>query len=492
MPRRAGADLRATRSMGEYVDSSDNDSGEEMHVRFAQQNSDYNILGGQPLHTQNSDIDILGPGVAARPAGRSAAVSPPPRTGLVFGDSDSDSGRPATTAADDEPIPLQARQLSGLSAFFAPEDAKPLLGRDADADEHDHGAAAPLLRHAAPEPDTTHGPDAVARANEAYRQLLPLLEQQRAERRRRIWTNTLLAMCPLLLILIIGLVAGSFKPVERQRVGFKQLFGAINTDTLYKNGNHLVGPAATFVTVPGTLHRVCFDGDDALEVAASSAQTIRIEVCFHYRPDARFGRVYEKYGERYTVAVPAIVRGALKNEAPKYTFTDYVHKRVNVSQGLRTAALTALAASQLHMDVPAEGFLLGGVELPRSVLAQNVLIFELSERMVKQNYDKTSALVRIMTQQNVSRINADAVIVKRAADHVRARMNSAATHRARAIVDGARGVLLNQMADRLAVQTPRAREIFSMLGLLLARVDTGDARVVLLDSVAGGVTPFVR
>ena len=243
---------------------------------------------------------------------------------------------------------------------------------------------------------------------------------------------------------------------------------------------------------------------DELEVAVSSGQVLRISVDLRYAyVSSNLVRIVRTFGEHQEQLLRSAVIGSLKNAAPLYTFEQYVTDRRGVTAGLHAAVTAYLQQIGLDVNVPRAGFVLGLVELPRTVLNLSQQVFFQSETRLRQEFARQAARARLATAANVSRINATAAEVRGAAAAVLDRMQRVAAHRGTSQLRAEVGRMLKALAQRLGVATAAGHEALASFSLYLSVFEGGTVgispngtllanttsrRVMMLDNVTA-VTP---
>ena len=314
-------------------------------------------------------------------------------------------------------------------------------------------------------------------ARQAENEWQHYLQQARAEERRRKLTACGLvsaaAFVFIALLLMIVLIATSYTPVDRQHYGirYSSSTGRIDDTEVYSNGHYFWSPTSHALQFPSTWRRVQLSRSD-LEVAVSSGQVLRLACEFRYQfKKSSLVHILRTFGTGEEQAVRATAIGALKNAAPGFTFEQYVTNRDAVTDGLQAAVIAGLLAVGIDVNVPRPGFILGFVELPSTVLALNQDVFFQTETRIRNEFEKQSAIVRLATRTNETRINATASAVAANATAVAGRMRAVAAHSGTAQLRSETGRLVKALAGRLNVNTAAGHEALAEYSLLLAATE---------------------
>merc|ERR1712159_652579 len=131
-------------------------------------------------------------------------------------------------------------------------------------------------------------------------------------------------------LLTVILLPLSFSKIEYFEAGLlaQKSTGTVDTEEIYRSGNHFIGPDFEFKTFPISLQNF----DQRVSVWSKSGgndagATLILDISFQYKIRVEdIGRLYEKVAVSFEPLVVTYALDAIKNTAPRFGVDEYVTK----------------------------------------------------------------------------------------------------------------------------------------------------------------------
>merc|ERR1712159_532146 len=140
-------------------------------------------------------------------------------------------------------------------------------------------------------------------------------------------------------LLTVILLPLSFSKIEYFEAGLlaQKSTGTVDTEEIYRSGNHFIGPDFEFKTFPISLQNF----DQRVSVWSKSGgndagATLILDISFQYKIRVEdIGRLYEKVALSFEPLVVTYALDAIKNTAPRFRVDEYLTKRPVIEEELR-------------------------------------------------------------------------------------------------------------------------------------------------------------
>jgi len=214
-------------------------------------------------------------------------------------------------------------------------------------------------------------------------------------------------------ILIIGLVAGSFKGVEYNEMGFKRstISQTIEWDTLYFNDHWFWGVSYVKFVYPRNVKRVKLDD---LEVIPTSGLQFLLDCDFYYEiPEnaESIHRLFDNFGQNnYDAQVTNIATGLIKNMAPNYTIEQYITQIDMIQNDMSTQLTIILNENNIYLR--SNHFFITGITFPEQVIERYSATLIQIQLNLQANYEQNQTLTQKETDFLVSQYNNNATITR--------------------------------------------------------------------------------
>jgi hypothetical protein len=207
----------------------------------------------------------------------------------------------------------------------------------------------------------------------------------------------------LILIIIgagigIGFLAFSFENLGENEYGLKVDVITRNVDPIPKRGGglHFVGAFYDYIRFPATWVTVEFipgdiEGDDYPVITQTKdGLAITFDASFQYKLKMEsLYAIYMNYSNSYSSKLLQIARGSLRNTASKYSATQFLQNRENVSEAMRTDLWNSL--TDINVDV--EAFQLRTITLPASFMNATEQVEVAKLKQVIAQYELQAAVI---------------------------------------------------------------------------------------------------
>lgn len=215
--------------------------------------------------------------------------------------------------------------------------------------------------------------------------------------------------CVVLILLIVILVPISFSYVDYWEYGLRQRksTGKVNTDVVYSNGRHFVGPDVKFLKYQADAHLVHLEDvgvfSDGGEDSVGLSFLIDIDFTYFLKED-EVGELHKDYANTYKAVVLARTTDAIKNSATTVSFQDYFNKRKAVEKQFRNAVQKRWDDKpSLHVNL--DQFHVGRIKIPESVAEKQLSAKIQGEKNKEEEFIQSARIAREITEVEVNKIN---------------------------------------------------------------------------------------
>jgi regulator of protease activity HflC (stomatin/prohibitin superfamily) len=329
----------------------------------------------------------------------------------------------------------------------------------------------------------------------------------RAVNETALWVSLVLLL--LVTVVMVPTVVKSFHVVSYDQVAYvKNVYGSVNTDTLYGNGRYFLPLTQIMIRFDNTYEPIAYlatnnwglvEGiDDSssvqnapLSVFLADGVQIHIELFFEYRIDhTRLAGLYNQFGTTYVSQIVAISTATIKSTIAGFVQLDYVLHRDTVENKV-AIALESTLHLELGVFAPRNKVKLLQVTFPDSVVSTNLqAVMSLQNNEVALLQQQVTA-IETETQRQVAIVTAQRALIL-SQGHIDANRTVAfAQNFANNIFAGARALGQATFFETLGITNNTIQlEFIKVLNLL----DTL-GNVTLIQNDAGGsasLHPFIN
>lgn len=150
----------------------------------------------------------------------------------------------------------------------------------------------------------------------------------------------------------IILISTSVHVLDTSQVGIAYYYasGKINTEKLYTQGTHAIGPFSYFIVYPISTSSELI----TLNARTGDGMSFTLTVGFQYRISASLDGVltlFKKWGkEDYATAIYFIAMNSIRDSAATFDISQFVFNRTVVESGMRSYLNLALSTEQVILD----------------------------------------------------------------------------------------------------------------------------------------------
>lgn len=215
--------------------------------------------------------------------------------------------------------------------------------------------------------------------------------------------------CAVLSLLIVILIPISFSYIDYWEYGLRQRksTGKVNTNVVYSNGRHFVGPDVKFLKYQADAHLVHLEDvgvfSDGGEDSVGLSFLIDIDFTYFLKED-EVGELHKDYANTYKAVVLARTTDAIKNSATTVSFQDYFNNRKAVEKQFRNAVQKRWDDKpSLHVNL--DQFHVGRIKIPDSVAEKQLSAKIQGEKNKEEEFIQKARIEREKTEVEVNKIN---------------------------------------------------------------------------------------
>jgi len=208
----------------------------------------------------------------------------------------------------------------------------------------------------------------------------------------------------------IILLPSSFSYLEYYEYGLtkRKTTGKVNTDKVYAQGRHVLGPDITFIKYQADAH---FLPLSELSVFSASDTNSSIGLEFvvdvtltYFLIEEEVGKLHREMASSYKKSIENRVKTAIKNAAIFVSFNDFFQSRIMVEDRFRQAVInTFLSDPPLHCAL--DQFHLGRIRIPDTVYSRQLESALQNERNDREKFLQQAQIQRELTEVEVNKIN---------------------------------------------------------------------------------------
>lgn len=216
--------------------------------------------------------------------------------------------------------------------------------------------------------------------------------------------------CVVLSLLIVILIPISFSYIDYWEYGLRQRksTGKVNTDDVYSNGRHFVGPDMKFLKYQADAHLIHLEDvgvfSDGGEDSVGLSFLIDIDFTYFLKED-EVGELHKDYANTYKAVVLARTTDAIKNSAAaNVSFQDYFNNRKAVEKQFRNAVQKRWDDKpSLHVNL--DQFHVGRIKIPDSVAEKQLSAKIQGEKNKEEEFIQKARIEREKTKVEENTIN---------------------------------------------------------------------------------------
>lgn len=225
------------------------------------------------------------------------------------------------------------------------------------------------------------------------------------DRRSQCAIITVLSIGLLLTVILVPISLGHIEYYE-YGIKMRKATGRIDDRRVYSNGRYSIGPGNKFIKYQADAHFESFDSLSVFSDGASNSSIgleflVDVDFTYFLKKDELVD-LHREMSRSYQAVISSRAKDAIKNEAPKVSFTEYFQNRRDVEQRFRAAVERRWAETNVHCQL--DQFRLGRIRIPESVARKQLESRIQNERNEEESFVQQAQIERQMTAVQVNSI----------------------------------------------------------------------------------------